>query len=170
MAGDPRFPPISPLSDLVPWDAAQMLARGRPVGTPTSRGPTLPGVGGALVAPGGGASSSIGGVVSWVAMAHSYAKAINGVFPAGLSSVKIIDEAVSYRNFLMFRNPDATAKLYIGFGQDASANSTLILNPGVMVLFDTVVPQDDIYVISDTAGKSVCVHYSTITLPEKPLV
>lgn len=170
MAGDPRFPPIQPGQDLTPWDASQMLARGRPVGTPVVRGPTLPGYGGALVAPGGGSSSSVGGIITWVAMAHQYAKMINGVFPAGLTSVKIIDEPTSYRNFLMFRNPDATAKLYIGFGQDASiANSTLILNPGVMVLFDSVVPQDDLYVISDTAGKTVNVMYSTVALPEQPL-
>lgn len=178
MPFDPRFPPVTPVQNLDPWDGGQVLARGRPVGQLTTRGATLPGLGGALSpgaipgtpVPGGVASSAVGGAVTWVALAHQYAGLINIVAPVGLVSAKIIDQPPSYRNFLLLRNPDAAAKLYIQFGSDATTNSSLCLLPGVMVLFDMVVPQDDLYCLSDTAGKVLSLSYSTIQLPERPLV
>lgn len=68
----------------------------------------------------------------------------------------------SRRNLLMFRNNSATANLYIEFGHLASANSTLRLTPNQIVLFDVVVPQDDLYVFADAANGLLSFAYSTI--------
>ena len=57
------------------------------------------------------------------------------------------------RNLLMLRNTDAAATIYIGFGKAASTLSTLALSAGQIILFDAVVPQDDLYCI----GSANCV-------------
>ncbi|MGV0999706.1 MAG: hypothetical protein ACOYBQ_10300 [Fluviibacter sp.] len=163
---DPRFPPVQPVSDLVPWEQPQTLLRGRNAPF-TGRGALAPaGMGGvATSAP----SSDAGGLVQWVAMAHQYASMINNVYVAGLASQKIIDAPVSYRNMLAFRNVNAVANIFIQFGSDASQRSVFRLTPNTMILFDAVVPQDDIYVLADLAGQFVSVAYSTIALPEMPV-
>lgn len=56
------------------------------------------------------------------------------------------------RNFLGLRNTSTTATAYIGFGSPATVNSWLSLAPGVIVLFDTRIPQDDIYCVGSAAG------------------
>ena len=163
---DPRFPPVQPLSDLDPWSQPQTLLRGRHAPY-TGRGSLSPGVNGGLVA--NTASSAIGGEVTWIAAAHQYATSINVTLPVGLASVKVLDAPVSYRNMLAFRNPNPVANLFVQFGSNASLLSVFRVVPNAMFLFDSVVPQDDIYVMSDTAGSQFSMVYSTVNLPERPV-
>ena len=91
--------------------------------------------------------------------AHRYASLIDLSISVTTSSVKFLDQPIGKRNFLMFRNAGANT-IYIGFAGDASANSTLQIATGVSILFDTVVPQDDLYVAG--AGASTLAYaYST---------
>lgn len=91
--------------------------------------------------------------------AHRYAKLIDLSIPVTTTSFRFLDQPIGKRNFLLFRNAGANV-IYIGFAGDASANSTLQIAVGVSVLFDVVVPQDDLYVAS--AGASILAYaYST---------
>jgi hypothetical protein len=77
-------------------------------------------------------------------------------------SVKFLDQPIGKRNTLGFRNASTSNQVvYIGFGGNASTSSWLQINPGVIVLFDSVVPQDDLYVISDVTAGVLAYVYST---------
>jgi hypothetical protein len=79
----------------------------------------------------------------------------------GTTSVKFLDEPTGRRNMLGLRNASAGAQiLYIGFNQDAVSTSWLSLTAGTIVLFDDVVPQDDLYVLSSLAGGILAYAYS----------
>jgi hypothetical protein len=63
---------------------------------------------------------------------------------------------------LGFRNASTGGQnLYIEFNGVATTGAWLKLTPGQIVLFDTVVPQDDLYVISDAAAGVFAYAYST---------
>lgn len=163
MVDDPRFPPVRPAQLLQPWDHPQQLATGR--GNPSfSQRRQL-----ATLGPGGPvvnvASSPAQVPAQWMAEAHRYASFISILAPAGLTSSKVLDEPVSYRNFLGLRNTSTTATMYVSFGVDATSDAWLSLLPGASIAFDTVVPQDDIYVISTVAAQSLAVVYSTVAYP-----
>lgn len=76
-------------------------------------------------------------------------------------SVLFLTQPSAQRNMLGFRNASAAGNIYINFGAQADANSWLRLAPNDMLLFDTVVPQDDLYAIADAAGCVLAVSYST---------
>jgi hypothetical protein len=174
MAGDPRFPPLSQQQQqpqqsagLVPYDAPQTLIKLR--GDITGRGGVFPsGSGGSIYTSAN--APPINGVpvnVTWVASAHQYAWITTEQFAVGLTSIQTILEPVNFRNFLAIRNASASATgdIYIDFGRAASvANSWLRLQQNEMVLFDAVVPQNDVYVIADEADCSVVIAYSNIAL------
>jgi len=150
---DDRFPPVHPGPFLDPWPGGRgpRLTRPRAEGFPSQAG------GGLLVPPGTPqtftqqAIAQIGGTK---------------VFPVSTASQKIVDAPSSYRNYLLIRNSSATdtAVIYIDFGADATLNSAVILAQNEVILFDAVVPQDDIYVIGNEAGQ-VSVMWSVIQLP-----
>lgn len=80
----------------------------------------------------------------------------------GTTSFKFLDAAIGKRNQLGFRNASTgTQIIYIGFGREATSNSWLSLSAGVIVLFDTVVPQDDLYCIASAGGAVLSYVYST---------
>jgi hypothetical protein len=79
----------------------------------------------------------------------------------GTTSVKFLDAPIGKRNMLGFRNASATQVLYIDFNSQATTGSWLAIQPGILVLFDSVVPQDDLYVIADAAGATLAYAYST---------
>lgn len=174
MAGDPRFPPLThpqQSAGLVPYDAPQTLIKLR--GDVTGRAGVFPSAaGGSAYAPGN--APPVNGVpvqVTWVASAHQYAWVTTQQFAVGLASILTITEPVNFRNFLAIRNASssATADIYIDFGRPASvSDSWLRLQKDEMVLFDAVVPQNDVYVICDEAGGSVVVAYSNIALQVGP--
>lgn len=71
------------------------------------------------------------------------------------------------RSFLGLRNSGAT-NLFVAFGVQATVNSWLRLASNQMVLFDTVVPQDEVWVISDAPGgqlTAVTSNYSPDVTP-----
>lgn len=92
---------------------------------------------------------------------YRYASLITVSLTVGTTSIKFLDQPIGKRNFLGFRNASSTQNLYIEFNGTATTGSWLALAPGALVVFDTVVPQDDLYVIADGAGTTFAYAYST---------
>ena len=147
-----RFPPVRPLPNLEPWSAPQTLD-------------SVPDIRRAKPAI---ASGSI--VQARDAMAtreaHRYAQ-INGsvVFNTTTLSQLVLASPQNYRNLLMMRNLGPNI-IYIEFGRDATAQATILLQPTQMLLFDTVVPQDDVNAISPAGTSQLSVSFSNINFLE----
>lgn len=93
---------------------------------------------------------------------YRYASLTSLAFTIGTTSIKFLDSPIGKRNMLGFRNASTgTQNIYIDFNAFASTSSWLKLSPGQLVLFDTVVPQDDLYAIADAAGATLAYAYST---------
>lgn len=93
---------------------------------------------------------------------YAYASLVSVNVTVGTASFKFLDAPIGKRNMLGFRNASTgTQVLYIDFNANATTGSWLAIQPGVLVLFDTVVPQDDLYVVSDAAGGVLAYAYST---------
>jgi hypothetical protein len=105
--------------------------------------------------------SAATGLVQDVRDSFKYASITTVSLTIGTTSLKFLDAPIGKRNFLGFRNPSTTANIYVDFNSQASSNSWLKLGPGALVLFDNVVSQDDLYVISDTASTPFAYAYST---------
>jgi len=76
--------------------------------------------------------------------------------------VKFLDQPVSKRNLLMLRNGSTTNDLiYIGFNSVPSPFATLTIQGGQLIIFDTVVPQDDLYVVASAASVVFSYAWST---------
>jgi len=97
-----------------------------------------------------------------VSAPHWYAQIISASFPVAQISQKLLDQSGSWRNMLAIRNSSATANVFVGFGTDASLTASwLRLAAGDIILFDTVVPQDDLYFIADAVAATIALGYST---------
>jgi hypothetical protein len=144
---DPRFPPVMMDGQRTPWGVPQQVAPGV-MTPPRPRGrSSVPGA---------------GGIVE-VRNDHNYANIVDVNVPVNLASIRVLDQPTSLRNLLVMRNASAgTQIIFIGFGREASALSTLAINAGQMVMFDFVVPQEDIFALSSAAGGVLCLAYSTI--------
>jgi hypothetical protein len=92
---------------------------------------------------------------------YRYASLITVSLTVGTTSIKFLDQPIGKRNFLGFRNASGSQNLYVEFNGIATTGSWMKLVPGQIVVFDTVVPQDDLYVVSDTAGGTFAYAYST---------
>ena len=95
---------------------------------------------------------------------HRYARTGGSQYfsvPNGSSSL-ILPQGNGLRNFLMMRNSSATANVYVDFGNNASLNTVLRLTANQIVLFDTVVPQEDIYAYGDAASAFLSIIVSSI--------
>lgn len=92
---------------------------------------------------------------------YRYASLITVSLTVGTTSLKFLDQPIGKRNFLGFRNASGTQNLYIEFNGTATTGSWLQLTPGAIVVFDSVVPQDDLYVVADAAGVTFAYAYST---------
>lgn len=91
----------------------------------------------------------------------------SGAFPVtnAAGGTKLVEAPPDKRNFLMMRNSSAGAvNIFVEFGNIASTASTVRLAQNEMILFDAVVPQDDIYAIADGASAQLSISYSNITL------
>jgi hypothetical protein len=106
-------------------------------------------------------SPGAAGLIQDVRDSFKYASITTVTLTIGTTSLKFLDAPIGKRNFLGFRNPSTTATIYVDFNSQASVNSWLALTPGAIVLFDQVVSQDDLYVISDTASTPFAYAYST---------
>ena len=85
--------------------------------------------------------------------AQQFASIIDNTFSVTTAAQLFARQPPTKRNLLMLRNTDATATIYIGFGKAPSTLSTLAIAAGQMILFDAVVPQDDLWAI----GSANCV-------------
>ena len=96
---------------------------------------------------------------------HRYAKFSGEQFVRVSNSAPgtlILPAPDTRRNALILRNISATANIYVAFGSNATSSSALYLTPKTMILFDTVVPQDDVFAIADAASASIVVAQSVI--------
>jgi hypothetical protein len=143
------FPPVSYLNDREPWPSPSYIPGAphnlpsRPVAT-TADYPT-----------------AAGGSID-VREVYRYASVVTVSLNVGAASIKFLDAPIGKRNFLGFRNASTGGQvLYIEFNAQATTGAWLALTQGTLVLFDTVVPQDDLYVISSAAGGVLAYAYST---------
>ena len=157
------FPPVDFLNKLTPFSAPQTIP-GSPHNLPSDRPVFRPFVGVSGPAPSTGPLS--GGGFEIVDL-HHYASLITGLVAVGIVSAvsPFLTESGNRRNFLGFRNNSATANVFLDFGVNATAGSWLRLTPNQIVLFDAVVPQNDVYAFADAVGGSLAYAYSTIALP-----
>ena len=148
-----NFPPVGWLNQREAWNSPQTIGP-TPHNLPVRHDPAVTGstVQNANVFP---------DTVS-VRENYRYASIVDISINVDTTSFKFLDQPIGKRNFLGFRNASSgTQNLYIGFGGPASTNSWLRVTPGTVVLFDTVVPQDDLYVLSDGASATFSYVYST---------
>ena len=147
MAFDPNFPPINQ-SDWLPWNSPTYIP-GSPHNLPSANDI-------------GGASASVSPGTVPTREVYRYASLTSVAITVGVVSFKFLDQPIGKRNFLGFRNASTGGQnIYIDFNGAATTNSWIYLAPGTIVLFDTVVPQDDLYVIADIAGATLAYAYST---------
>jgi hypothetical protein len=93
---------------------------------------------------------------------YRYASVVTVSLNVDTTSIKFLDAPIGKRNFLGFRNASPGAQIiYIEFNAQATTGAWLAITAGTLVLFDTVVPQDDLYVISSAAGGILAYAYST---------
>lgn len=155
-------PPVSMQDTLAPWDSRRL---------PVQRVPDE--YAGNVSVPGKVQTRSVGGFslgsdVRIVASfdPHHYATLASVFFPTSATSVLILSQADTLRNFLLIRNTNTTANLFFEVGGPATTNSPLSLTPGQTALFDVSVPQNDIWFISDVADTGgAAIWYSTIQRP-----
>ena len=175
MDSDGRLPPVGMIYDLEPVDHPQFIP-GSPHNLPPRRdrpnrrgylglsGSSLvdDGLPPEILPPGTPTAGPGAGEGQPVIDPHHYAYITEGQFNAGLISLRMIEESPTKRNYLMIRNTSATAVIFVSFGRDATSVSPVRLSSNQMMLLDAVVPQDDVYVLSDTAATVVAYAYSTI--------
>lgn len=156
---------------LEPWGASGGLGLG-PDGSKTSaqqRASVARTSGGALISstPGAGFGLSVPPTAT-EHFSRQNAAFINGtqVFPVGVVSTKILESPISWRNFLAVRNSSIVggANIFIEFNVPATTFSVFRLAPNEILLLDTSVAQNDIYVVGDAAG-SVSICFSVVALP-----
>jgi len=145
------FPRVRYLSDLLPWQSPTYIPPS-PHNLPVRPDPALQtttGIG-------------LGGDTVNVRESYRYASVTSLSLTVGTTSIKFLDQPIGKRNFLGFRNAStASQNLYVDFNANATLGAWLYITPGQIVLFDTVVPQDDLYVIADAAGGTLAYAYST---------
>lgn len=141
------FPPVGYLSPLEPWSSPTFLPPS-PHNLPSETA---------------GVSSDVPASVINVAESYRYASIVDLTITANTASQKFLDAPIGRRNLLGFRNVSGTTgeNIFIGFGRDATINSWLRLTPGTIILFDTVVPQDDLYLVSEAGTPILSYIYST---------
>ena len=137
-------------SDLLPWSSPTYIP-GAPHNLPKRTDTTSSERSGSFIA----------GDVANIRENYRYASLVTASLTVGTTSVKFLDQPIGKRNLLSFRNASLTQTLYIDFNSQATTGSWLALAAGAIILFDSVVPQDDLYVISSAAGGQLAYAYST---------
>jgi len=149
--GDNNFPPVGWLNKREAWRSPQYIPQ-YPHNLPAKADAAVQ------------TTTNFPGYSSTVSITDPYrfASFVDLAIITTTTSVKFLDQPIGKRNTLGFRNASAGSQIiYIGFGGNATTSSWLEINPGVIVLFDTVVPQDDLYVISDVTAGVLSYVYST---------
>lgn len=141
-------------SDWLPWSNPNFIP-GAPHNLPARPDP-------AVASSSGAAGLLVPGDTVNIRENYRYASLITVSLTVGTTSIKFLDQPIGKRNMLGFRNASTGAQnLFIEFNGTATTGAWLKLTPGTIVLFDTVVPQDDLYVVSDGAGATLAYAYST---------
>jgi hypothetical protein len=149
---DPNFPPVQWVSPLEAWSSPTYLS-GAPHNLPKENN---------IAQAQNTAQFSFEGQTINAREQYRYASLQDIALTVGTTSVKFLDAPIGKRNMLAFRNASSGAQnLYISFGAQASTLNWLKLVPGQLVLFDAVVPQDDLYTIADGAAATLVYAYST---------
>lgn len=154
------LPPVRPLPTFDPWGQPQMLEQ-LPRDFVPATGPIVgraPGAIGALL------PNQIADDVQTVRDPHRYARLSGSArLNVGIASGLILASPPTFRNFLVIRNNSAAANIYVDFGIAADINRTPIrLIPNAILIFDSVVPQDDVFAIADAGGGVVGVSFSNV--------
>ncbi len=147
-----NFPRVRPLGARTPWSAPQTIEAVPEVRT------IRPAIASGAVVQARPAAA--------VREAHRYAQ-INGsvVFNITTASQLILPAPQNFRNMLILRNV-AGNPINLDFGRDADANAPVQLVAGGILLFDTVVPQDDIYAIGIGGTATLSVGFSNLNFLE----
>ena len=149
--GDNNFPPVGWLNKREAWSNPQYVP-GYPHNLPAKADAAVQ------------TTTNFPGYASTVSITDPYrfSSIVDLSIITTTTSVKFLDQPIGKRNTLGFRNASTTSQvIYIGFGGNATTSSWLRISPGTIVLFDTVVPQDDLYVISDVTAGVLAYVYST---------
>ena len=145
------FEPVQWLNNRELWDAPQYLP-GQPHNLPSRPDPAV-------------AGSTVRDIPAQgldIRDAYRFASFNSLSLIVGITSVKFLDAPIGKRNFLGFRNASTGGQtLYVDFNSQATTGSWLSLAAGTLVVFDTVVSQDDLYVVSSAAGGVLAYVYST---------
>lgn len=156
-------PPVGLLSQRLPFDAPQQLGQGQPHNLPPPI--ARPGMRTFQPVAEPGLPAPLGplGPSTPIDDKYRYAE-FNGeqVIAVGAADVLVLVEPPQRRNLLMFRNSGGT-NLFLAFGAVATSNSVTRLASNQMVLFDSVVPQDEVHCISDAAGGQLTIAVSNYT-------
>lgn len=147
-----NFPRVRPLGARTPWSAPQTIEAVPEVRT------IRPAIASGAIVQARPAAA--------VREAHRYAQ-INGsvVFNITTQSQLILPAPQNFRNMLILRNV-AGNPINLDFGRDADANAPVQLVAGGILLFDTVVPQDDIYAIGIGGTATLSVGFSNLNFLE----
>ena len=95
--------------------------------------------------------------------AHAYANLVQTAGAIGTTSRLIVPDSAARRNFLAIRNASpGVENIFVSFNVEATTLSWLRLAPNQIALFDTVVPQDSVYVICDAATGIVSYAFSML--------
>lgn len=147
-----NFPRVRPLGNRTPWSAPQTIEAVPEVRT------IRPAIASGAIVQARPAAA--------VREAHRYAQ-VNGSVVFSLNATEnqvILPAPQNFRNFLLMRcNIGA---VYIDFGREAGQTAPLFLAANSIVLFDTVVPQDDVYAISVSGISTLSVGFSNINFLE----
>lgn len=147
------FPPVRPLPSYAPWGVPQTVE-------PYSerRGQGVAAASGALLE---------AKQATAIREAHRYAT-INGSIVYTVTNttpLQVLAAPQNYRNFLAMRNTGLNA-VYVEFGRDASSQSTIYLVPNQIILFDAVVPQDDVSALATGGSTQLSISFSNINFLE----
>jgi hypothetical protein len=147
-----NFPRVRPLGNRTPWSAPQTIEAVPEVRT------IRPAIASGAIVQARPAAA--------VSEAHRYAQ-INGsvVFNITTASQLILPTPQNFRNMLILRNV-AGNPINLDFGRDADANAPIQLVAGGILLFDTVVPQDDIYAVGIGGTATLSVGFSNLNFLE----
>ena len=149
-----RFPPVKPLGGLQPWGVPQTLEARPRLGTGID-----PAIASGTIVQAKDATPT--------REPHRYAQ-INGsiVFNITTTSQLTLAAPQNYRNMLILRNVSGFP-INIDFGRDADTNSPIQLVASGILLFDSVVPQDDVYAIGIGGTATLSVGFSNINFLER---
>ena len=146
------FPRVRPLATVQPWSAPQSVEA-----VPDVRKVTPAIASGAIVQARNAAA---------VREPHRYAT-LNGslVFQITTTSQLVLPAPQNYRNMLILRNVGPNI-VRIDFGREASAIATIELQANQILLFDSVVPQDDVNAITAAGTSTLSLSFSNINFLE----